>query len=193
MRFSFKNLAVASLLCSSAASSVYAVNAPQKSVRAANVPWEPLFQEPSVSTLTLLLGRKIDDETVQNFVKEQHLQKTAKFDSGSYTRHNDSTETFALVFSNNVIDRVIIHVVPAKGVASAYRGTLPFGAKATDSPAIIRKRFGKARYDIVGKYDHKPGDGWLVYNKGAVAVTFAFEHNKMYEIYLDPPGKFSTK
>ncbi len=187
---SFKSLAVASLLCSFTASSVRAENVSQESVRAVNAPQEPPFQEPSVSTLTALLGHKIDDETVQAFVKAQHLHKIAKGNSGGYNRINDPTETFGILFRNNVISRIIIYTRPVQGAASSYGGTLPFKVQASDSPAAIRKRFGKARYDIVGKYLNKPGNGWLVYDKGAMGVTFSFTHNKMNEIYLDAPGRF---
>lgn len=190
MRSSFKSLAVASLLCSFAASSVRAENAPQEPVRVANASQKFWVQEPSVSTLTGLLGHKIDDEMVQNFVKAQHLQKIAKGGSGGYDRINDPTETFGLLFRGNVISRIIIYTRPVQGAASSYRGTLPFNVQASDSPAAIRKRFGKARYDIVGKYLNKPGNGWLVYDKGAMGVTFSFSHNKMEEIYLDAPGRF---
>lgn len=200
MRSSFNIVVAVSLLCSFVVSSAGAANAPQKLAPTVNASQEPSVQEPSVAALTHLLSHKIDDKMVQNFVKAQHLQKYAKGDSGGYDRNNDSTETFGLLFRGNIISRVIIHVVPVKGVASAYRGVLPFNVQASDSPAIIRKRFGKAlydkarydkaRYDIVGKYANKPGNGWLVYNKGAVKVTFAFERNKMYEIFLDAPKRF---
>ena len=186
----FKTLVATSLICSFAASSVRAENAPQESVRAVNAPQKAWVQEPSVPTLTGLLGHKIEDEMVQNFVKAQHLHKIAKGKSGGYDRINDPTETFGILFRNNVISRIIIHTRPIQGAASAYGGTLPFGVQATDSPQIIRKRFGKARYDIVGKYANKPGNGWLVYDKGAMGVTFSFSHNKMEEIYLDTPGRF---
>lgn len=190
MRSSSQTLVVASLLCSSVTSSARAANAP-----AANAPQELQvqklqIQEPSVSVLNALLGHKIEDETVQNFVKAQHLQKYAKGDSGGYDRPNDSTESFALLFRGNVISHISIYTRPIKGAVSSYRGTLPFGVKATDSPSAIRKRFGKARYDIIGKYANEPGSGWLVYDKGATKVTFSFTHNKMDEIYLDAPGKF---
>ena len=185
MRSLFKTLVVASLLCGFAASSARAVNAP-----VVNAPQESQLQEPSVSTLTALLGHKIDDETVQNFVKARHLRKYAKGDSGGYNRNNDSTESFALLFRGNVISRVIIRVAPTESVASSYRGALPFGVRASDSPQTLRRRFGKARYDTIGKYRNKTGDGWLVYNKSEMEITFAFSHNKMNEIYLDVPGKF---
>ena len=190
MRLSFKSLVATSLICSFAASSVRAENAPQESVRAVNAPQKAWVQEPSVSTLTGLLGHKIEDETVQNFVKAQHLQGYAKGGSGGYNRINDPTKTFGLVFMDNVIKRIIIYTRPIQGAVSAYKGTLPFGVQVTDSPQIIRKRFGKARYDIIGKKPNKPGNGWLVYDKGAMGVTFSFIHNKMEEIYLDAPGRF---
>jgi len=190
MRLSFKTLVASSLICSFAASSVRAENVPQESVRAVNASQKAWVQEPSVSTLTGLLGHRVDDETVQAFVKAQHLHKIAKGNSGGYGRINDPTETFGLLFRGNVISRIIIYTRPIPGAASSYRGTLPFKVQASDSPQIIRKRFGKARYDIVGKYLNKPGSGWLVYDKDAMGVTFSFTHNKMDEIYLDAPGRF---
>lgn len=194
MRSSSKTLVVASLLCGFVTSSVRAANAPQESVRAVNAPQEPPLQEPSVSTLTALLGHKIEDETVQNFVKARHMRKTAKGGSGSYSRYaqkeGDEPASFSLLFRSNIIDRVILRIAVRKEVASTYQGLLPFDVQATDSPQIIRKRFGKARYDIIGKYANKPGSGWLVYDKGATEATFSFSHNQMEEIYLDAPGRF---
>ncbi len=176
MRSSIKTFVAALLFCGFTVAAARAENA---------------LKEPTVGVLSNLLGHKIEDETVQNFVKAQHLQKYAKGDSGGYDRPNDPTESFALLFRGNVISRVIVYVVPIKGGVSAYGGTLPFGVKATDSPQMIRHRFGKARYDIVGKRPNKPGDGWLVYHlgEGVGAVTFSFTHNKMDEIDLDTPGR----
>lgn len=194
MRPSFKSLVATSLICSFAASSVRAENASQEPIRAVNAPQKAWVQEPSVSTLTGLLGHKIEDKTVQNFIKAQHMGKIAKGGSGSYSRYaqkaGDEPASFSLMFSNSMIVRVIISLAARKEVASPYGGTLPFGVQATDSPQIIRKRFGKARYDIVGKYPNKPGNGWLGYDKGTTEVTFSFSHNKMEEIYLDTPGRF---
>jgi len=170
MRSLAKTFAISLFICGFSLPAVRAEDAPK---------------EPSVSALKRLLGHKIDDETVQNLVEEQRLGKFAKGDSGGYSRNNDETGTFALLFRSNIICRAIIYLVPIKGVASPYRGALPFEVQISDSPAGIRKRLGIAQHDGI----RKDGSGWLIYKRDAIRATFAFANNKMYEIYLDKADK----
>lgn len=140
-------------------------------------------KEPTVSTLRSLLGHKIEDEAIQTFVDEQRLSKIAKGDSGSYSRISDETGTFSLLFRGNVISRVIVKLMPTKGVSSSFKGVLPFQVLRSDTPKDIRKRLAKPQYDTISK----DGDGWLVYQLNGSRVIFAFMNNKMYEIDLDAP------
>jgi hypothetical protein len=139
-------------------------------------------QEPTVSTLTALLGHSIEDKIVTDFITERGLQKYYKFDSGAF-RKPEGASSFALGFERNKIVCIIIYLSRLPEISTPYLGALPCGVRASDAPRNVRKRMGPAKNDTV----QRKGGGGLKYERDGIAFTVAFDGNKMEEIYLELP------
>ena len=141
-------------------------------------------EEPTVATLTALLGHAIDDQLVTDFIAGHGLQKYYKFDSGAFHRP-DGNRSFALWFEGNKIASIIISLNRIPEISTPYQGVLPYGVGASVSPADLRTRLGKPEADKV----RKNGTGWLEYERDGVVTRFAFETKRLYEITLSQPAK----
>jgi hypothetical protein len=105
----------------------------------------PAAEHPQVNELTPLLSLPIDSNVVQAVVKKYHLERTYKFDSGSFTSED---QAFSLMYRENRIVHIILRASPwPDGYGEAnwrvYSHPLPGSLKPTDNRKDVEQKLGK--------------------------------------------------
>ncbi len=127
---------------------------------------------PELKELAPLLSQPIDSDAVQTVVKKYQLDKTYKFDSGSFTPED---RAYKLMFRENRISNIILRASPwPKGYSdpnwTVYSHPLPSTLNPADSRKDVEGKLGKPTNPGGDRWVKKKVLLWVHFAEGDAAI-----------------------
>jgi hypothetical protein len=149
--------------------------------------------QPTWAELQKLFGQKVDSPSAEAFIRKYDLQKSRKFDEGSYKPKDNS---FSFMFKRDTFECAVLKVTqPAWGDRNwvPYSLPLPFGLVPTNTFAQLSSRLGVTNGGpgkwIIGEYKVYP---IFRQRTNSIEDIFIWNTNIVLGPFPFPPGIVPT-